>query len=64
MAMSIFLALLSGSRTAFISSLLVVFFHSMLCLRARDRWAMLLPAPIFGGCRVDIGIKSFIEWTG
>ncbi len=45
-AICVFLALLSGSRTAFISSLLVVFFHVYALLRARDRWAIILPAPL------------------
>jgi len=43
---SIFLALLSGSRTAFISSLLVVYFQVYALLRPRDRWALVMPAPI------------------
>lgn len=47
LAVSVFLALLSGSRTAFISSLLVVFFQFYSALRPRDRWALLMPAPIF-----------------
>jgi hypothetical protein len=46
LALSVFLALLSGSRTAFISSLLVVFFQVYAALRPRDRWALLMPAPI------------------
>ncbi|ESS73671.1 hypothetical protein MGMO_13c00050 [Methyloglobulus morosus KoM1] len=46
LALSIFLALLSGSRTAFISSLLVVFFQVYSALRPRDRWALIMPAPI------------------
>ncbi|WP_024296756.1 O-antigen ligase family protein [Methylomicrobium lacus] len=45
-ALSVFLALLSGSRTAFISSLLVVFFQVYALLRPRDRWALIMPAPI------------------
>jgi len=45
-AMSVFLALLSGSRTAFISSLLVVYFQLVAALRPRDRWAVVMPAPI------------------
>jgi len=45
-AVSIFLALLSGSRTAFISSLLVVYFQIYAVLRPRDRWALVMPAPI------------------
>ncbi|ASF45717.1 O-antigen ligase family protein [Methylovulum psychrotolerans] len=45
-AMSVFLALLSGSRTAFISALLVVFFQVYAGMRPRDRWALLMPAPI------------------
>ncbi|MFA5018445.1 MAG: O-antigen ligase family protein [Methylobacter sp.] len=45
-AASIFLALLSGSRTAFISSLLVVYFQVYAVLRPRDRWALVMPAPI------------------
>ena len=47
MAVSVFLALLSGSRTAFISSLLVVYFQIYAVLRPRDRWALIMPAPIF-----------------
>lgn len=46
LAISVFLALLSGSRTAFISSLLVVYFQIYAVLRPRDRWAMIMPAPI------------------
>jgi len=46
LAVSVFLALLSGSRTAFISSLLVVFFQIVAMLRPRDRWALIMPAPI------------------
>ena len=46
-AVSVFLALLSGSRTAFISSLLVVYFQIFAVLRYRDRWALIMPAPIF-----------------
>lgn len=45
-AVSVFLALLSGSRTAFISSLLVVYFQVYAVLRPRDRWALVMPAPI------------------
>ena len=47
LAISVFLALLSGSRTAFISSLLVVYFQIYALLRPRDRWALVMPAPIF-----------------
>jgi len=46
LAVSVFLALLSGSRTAFISSLLVVYFQVYAVLRPRDRWALVMPAPI------------------
>jgi O-Antigen ligase len=46
LAVSVFLALLSGSRTAFISALLVVFFQVYAALRPRDRWALIMPAPI------------------
>jgi hypothetical protein len=46
-AVSVFLALLSGSRTAFISSLLVVYFQIYAVFRPRDRWALIMPAPIF-----------------
>jgi len=46
LVISIFLALLSGSRTAFISSLLVVFFQVYAVLRPRDRWALVMPAPM------------------
>jgi hypothetical protein len=45
-AVSVFLALLSGSRTALISSLLVVYFQVYAVLRPRDRWALVMPAPI------------------
>jgi O-Antigen ligase len=44
--LSVLLALLSGSRTAFISSLLVLFFQLYAALRPRDRWALVMPAPI------------------
>ena len=44
---SVFLALLSGSRTAFISSLLVIYFQVYALLRPRDRWALIMPAPLF-----------------
>ncbi|MGR9107389.1 MAG: O-antigen ligase family protein, partial [Gammaproteobacteria bacterium] len=44
--LSIILAMLSGSRTAFISSLLVVYFGLYKHFRPRDRWALVLPAPI------------------
>jgi hypothetical protein len=47
LAVSVFLALLSGSRTAFISSLLVVYFQIYAVFRPRDRWALIMPAPIF-----------------
>ena len=43
---SAFLALLSGSRTALLASLLVIFFRMLSALRARDRWALVLPAPL------------------
>ena len=46
LAVSIFLALLSGSRTALISSLLVVYFQVYAAMRPRDRWAVVMPAPI------------------
>ncbi|MCQ8103171.1 O-antigen ligase family protein [Methylomonas sp. SURF-2] len=46
LAVGVFLALLSGSRTAFISALLVVFFQVYAALRPRDRWALLMPAPM------------------
>jgi hypothetical protein len=42
----VFLALLSGSRTALISSLLIIFFQIYGVLRPRDRWALVMPAPI------------------
>ncbi|MGZ5075935.1 MAG: O-antigen ligase family protein [Methylobacter sp.] len=45
-AASVFLALLSGSRTAFISALLVVYFQVYALLRPRDRWALVMPAPV------------------
>jgi hypothetical protein len=47
LVISVFLALLSGSRTAFISALLVVYFQLVAVLRPRDRWAVVMPAPIF-----------------
>jgi hypothetical protein len=40
-----FLALLSGSRTALLSSFLVLFFQFYSVVRPRDRWALVLPAP-------------------
>ncbi len=46
LATSVFLSLLSGSRTALISSLLVIFFQVYGALRPRDRWALIMPAPI------------------
>ncbi len=46
LAVSVFLALLSGSRTAFISSLLVFYFQIYAVFRPRDRWALVMPAPI------------------
>ncbi|QSA98580.1 O-antigen ligase family protein [Methylococcus sp. EFPC2] len=46
MALSLFLALLSGSRTAFMTGMLVVFFQIYQNTRARDRWALWLPAPL------------------
>lgn len=46
LVMSVFLTLLSGSRTAFISALLVVYFQIYGVVRPRDRWALLMPAPI------------------
>ncbi|MEI7996573.1 MAG: O-antigen ligase family protein, partial [Methylococcaceae bacterium] len=46
-AACVFLALLSGSRTAFISSLLVVYFQIYALFRPRDRWALIMPAPLF-----------------
>jgi hypothetical protein len=45
MYLSVFLALLSGSRTALMSALLVIFFRAYSAVRARDRWALVLPAP-------------------
>lgn len=41
----VFLALLSGSRTALLSAFLVLFFRACAAVRARDRWALVLPAP-------------------
>jgi hypothetical protein len=46
LALSVFLALLSGSRTAFISALLVVYFQILAVMRPRDRWALVMPAPV------------------
>lgn len=45
MYVTTFLALLSGSRTALLSSFLVLFFQFYSALRPRDRWALILPAP-------------------
>jgi hypothetical protein len=42
---SALLAMLSGSRTAFLASLLVIFFRLLSAVRPRDHWAMVLPAP-------------------
>lgn len=44
--LSAFLALLSGSRTAFLASLVVIFFRVLSAIRPRDRWALVMPAPI------------------
>ena len=46
MYLSVFLALLSGSRTALFSAFLVLFFRFYAAVRPRDRWALVLPAPI------------------
>jgi hypothetical protein len=46
LGISVFLSLLSGSRTALITSLLVLFFRVFVALRPRDRWALIMPAPI------------------
>ncbi|ATG89427.1 O-antigen ligase family protein [Methylomonas koyamae] len=46
LGLSVLLALLSGSRTAFLSGLLVVFFRVYAVLRPRDRWALWMPAPM------------------
>jgi hypothetical protein len=46
LALCVFLALLSGSRTALISSLLIIFFQLYGAMRPRDRWALVMPAPI------------------
>jgi hypothetical protein len=43
---SAFLALLSGSRTAFLASLLVLFFRLLAAVRSRDRWMLVMPAPV------------------
>ncbi len=43
---STFLALLSGSRTAVLSALLVLFFRLYAAARPRDRWALAMPAPL------------------
>lgn len=45
-AISLLLALLSGSRTALISALLVIYFRIYAALRPRDRWAVVMPAPM------------------
>ncbi len=46
MLASLFLALLSGSRTALISALLVIYFQLLSIVRPRDRWALVMPAPV------------------
>jgi len=46
MLASLFLALLSGSRTALISALLVIYFQLLSIARPRDRWALVMPAPV------------------
>jgi len=43
---STLLALLTGSRTALLVSLLVLFFQMLSALRSRDRWVLVLPAPL------------------
>lgn len=45
-AVSVLLALLSGSRTALISALLVVYYQCFGVVRPRDRWALVMPAPL------------------
>jgi len=46
MLASLFLALLSGSRTALISGLLVIYFHILSIVRPCDRWALVMPTPV------------------
>lgn len=46
MALSLFLALLSGSRTALLTALLAVFFRLYENVRTRDRWILWMSAPI------------------
>jgi hypothetical protein len=45
MYFSVLLAVLSGSRTSMLSAFLVLFFSACAAMRARDRWALVLPAP-------------------
>jgi hypothetical protein len=46
MYFSVFLAVMSGSRTSMFSAFLILFFRVFNTMRARDRWALALPAPI------------------
>jgi len=46
MYFSVFLAVISGSRTSMFSAFLVLFFRGYTAVRARDRWALVLPAPV------------------
>lgn len=46
MYFSVLLAVMSGSRTSMLSAFLVLFFRGCTAVRARDRWALALPAPV------------------
>ena len=61
MGLSLFLALLSGSRTALLSALLVVFFTACGKVRARDRWALWLPAPLLAVAALLIASSPLVS---
>lgn len=61
MGLSLFLALLSGSRTALLSALLVVFFAVYGKVRARDRWALWLPAPLLAVAALLIASSPLVS---
>ena len=46
MYFSVFLAVMSGSRTSMFSAFMILFFRVFKTMRARDRWALALPAPV------------------
>lgn len=61
MGLSLVLALLSGSRTAFMTGLLVVFFSLYEKLRARDRWALWLPAPMLAAAALILASSPLLS---